>query len=147
MWQIDKIQPEERQQWLIMRHQLWPDSDFTELQQETEEIIKQPDILPVFVARNSEKELIGFLEAAFRDYVDGCNSTPVPYIEGLYVKPEYRNQGIAKALIQTMENWAKQQGYTEIASDTTLENIISQTLHQQLGFEAVERIIIWRKSI
>ncbi|ACK72350.1 GCN5-related N-acetyltransferase [Gloeothece citriformis PCC 7424] len=147
MWEVDTIKDKDHQQWLLMRHRLWPESELEELAQEIKAIAKQPDTQPVFVVRNSQQEVIGFLEASLRDYVDGCKSSPVPFIEGIYVKPNHRHQGVGKALVETMITWAKNQGFIEIASDTTFENTLSQTVHQHLGFEAIERIIIWRKSI
>jgi aminoglycoside 6'-N-acetyltransferase I len=107
-------------------------------------------ILPqaIFVAQSPEGTLIGFLEAGLRSYADGCDPTrPIGYIEGGFVAEPYRHQGIGAALLRAAEDWARAQGCTEMASDTQLDNVPSQRVHESLGFQVTERAILYRKPL
>jgi aminoglycoside 6'-N-acetyltransferase I len=84
---------------------------------------------------------------SLRPYVDGCDSSPVPFIEGWYVAPEARRTGVGGTLVRAAEAWAIAQGYSEMASDALLDNDVSHWAHASLGFEEVERAIRFRKSL
>ena len=102
----------------------------------------------VFVAEVAGGTLIGFLEVGLRSHADHCNPAhPVGYVEGWYVAENFRCQGNGSALLRVAEDWARTQGCTEMASDTQLDNHMSQGAHQALGFEAVERSILYRKPL
>lgn len=101
----------------------------------------------VFVAENDAGTLIAMLELSLRPYADGCESSPVPYVEGWYVAPRSRRQGVGTALVKAAEDWALAQGYAEMASDALLENTISERAHKALGFDEVERAIRFRKAL
>ena len=93
-------------------------------------------------------EYIGFINLSIRiDYVEGSNSSPVAYVEGIYVKPEYRNKGIAKSLIANGEEWARFKGCTQMGSDIEMDNDISYKFHQKIGFDEANRIICFIKDI
>jgi aminoglycoside 6'-N-acetyltransferase I len=100
-----------------------------------------------FVAVRPDESLGGFLEASQRKYAEGCSTGPVGYIEGWYVDPDLRRQGIGRQLICEAESWAVAKGLREIASDCDLDNLISLSAHQALGYEEVERLIHFRKSL
>jgi aminoglycoside 6'-N-acetyltransferase I len=89
----------------------------------------------------------GFIELGLRSYAEGCDTSPVPYIEGIYVEAEHRRSGIGRALVAAAERWAKQHGHTEMASDARVENDTSLAAHRAYGFAVVERIICFRKSL
>lgn len=90
----------------------------------------------------------GFVQVSLRtDYVEGSNSSPVGYIEGIYITEAYRKQGIAKRLIQAAESWAKEKGCKELASDCELENQLSIDFHNKIGFEEANRIVCFIKPI
>ena len=91
---------------------------------------------------------IGFAQCGLRnDYVEGTNSSPVGYLEGIFVKKDYRNNGYAKELLLTCETWAKNIGCTEFASDCELDNIGSLKFHVAMGFDEANRIICFKKRI
>ncbi len=100
----------------------------------------------VFVAEEDGK-IVGMLELSLRPYADGCDSSPVPFIEGWYVAPEARRAGVGGALVGRRSNGRMEKGYTEMASDALLENTISERAHAALGFEEVERAIRFRKTL
>lgn len=89
----------------------------------------------------------GFAEYALRDYANGCNSQPVPFLEGIWVSEPYRGKGVARALIDFLVERAKSQGHTEFGSDVELSNYSSQLMHERLGFEQTEKVIYYRKVL
>ena len=101
----------------------------------------------VLVAEGPARGLAGFIELGLRTYAEGCDSSPVPFIEGWYVDEDVRRTGVGAALVRAAEEWAREQGYREIASDVELSNEISQTAHRALGYEEVERIVCFRRSL
>ncbi len=135
------------EEWLRMRQVLWSGCPANQHQQEMDQILLQADRLAIFVCESDEKELIGFLEASLRDQAEGCETSPVGYIEGWYVDPDSRNQHIGSALVAAAEEWAVLKGCKEMASDCLIDNDVSLTAHLSLGFEEVERVILFRKSL
>jgi aminoglycoside 6'-N-acetyltransferase I len=135
-----------------LRHTLWPESCASDHANELAVILagKAPGILPaiIFVAEANDAALLGFLEAGLRSHADGCDpSHPVGYVEGWYVSESHRRHGIGAALLRAAEEWARAQGCTELASDTQLDNIVSQGVHVSLGFTIAERSILYRKPL
>ena len=91
---------------------------------------------------------VGFAQCGLRhDYVEGTDSSPVGYLEGIFVKEEYRKQGYAKELLSACEQWAKKQGCAEFASDCELSNADSFAFHMGMGFEEANRIICFTKKL
>jgi aminoglycoside 6'-N-acetyltransferase I len=90
----------------------------------------------------ADGEAVAFVSLALRhDYVEGTDSSPVGYLEGIYVKPDFRRRGIARALVQFAKEWALSRGCTELASDCELTNEESRLFHTRIGFEEANRII------
>ena len=101
----------------------------------------------VIVADRGNGSLAGFVEIGSRNYAEGCETTPVAYLEGWYVDPDVRRTGLGASLLKTAETWALEHGYSEIASDAELGNEISLQAHLALGFEEVERQICFKKRL
>jgi aminoglycoside 6'-N-acetyltransferase I len=136
--------------WLAMRAGLWPNANVDELRLEVGRyfVAHGEPLLPhrAFVAEDRGR-IVGMLELSLRPYADGCDSWPVPFVEGWYVLPDARRSGVGRALVRAAEQWALENGYTEMASDALLENIDSERAHKALGFEEVERAIRFRKTL
>lgn len=135
-----------------LREALWPESSAAEHAQELASILadKSPGILPmvIFLAEASAATIIGFLEVGLRSVADGCDpAQPVGYVEGWYVADSHRRQGIGAALLRAAEGWSRAQGCREMASDTQITNVLSQRVHESLGFQVAERAILYRKSL
>lgn len=81
------------------------------------------------------------------DYVEGTKTTPVGYLEGIFIIEEYRNQGYAKELLAECEVWARSNGCKEFASDCELENTDSFYFHKAMSFTEINRIICFTKSL
>ncbi|QMT18896.1 GNAT family N-acetyltransferase [Planococcus maritimus] len=125
---------------------LWPDHTLEEFVQEMRQLILQDDS-NVFLAYQNN-EAIGFAQCQLRyDYVEGTSSSPVGYLEGLFVKKEFRKQGFAKKLVDDCEKWSKEKGCREFASDCELENEQSLAMHLKLGFVEANRIICFKKDL
>ncbi len=138
--------PDDKAEWLRMRLLLWPDVEAPELLVEMERILADP-LSPLFVLQRSEGGLGGFLEASTRKYADGCVTAPVGYIEGWFVDEDLRGQGWGHRLVRAAEDWARSQGLKEMASDTWLDNDVSIRAHLAMGYEEVERLIHFAKTL
>ena len=142
------LETRDRHAWAQMRAALWPDEDADLLGHETlMHFSGTPLAEAVFVCQDKDEALCGFLELSLRPYAEGCASKPVPFIEGWYVTPAARMKGAGRALVAAAENWALVRNFTEIASDTELHNAQSQAAHEALGYEEVERLVSFRKSL
>lgn len=125
---------------------LWPDHTTQELRAELAEIMAKPDA--AFFLAFAEETAVGFAQCQLRhDYVEGTDSSPVGYLEGIFVADGYRKQGIARHLLTACENWAKEKGCAEFASDCELSNTQSLLFHRNVGFEEANRIICFVKKL
>lgn len=125
---------------------LWPGNDLQEFVQNMEDVITNQNST-IFLAFNDE-EPMGFAQCQLRfDYVEGTHSTPVGYLEGLYVVEASRRQHFAQQLVQACEHWAKAKGCTEFASDCELSNKDSLNVHLKLGFTEANRIVCFTKKL
>jgi aminoglycoside 6'-N-acetyltransferase I len=132
--------------WLSLRSSLWPDGA------EAEHLRYMADALArghcVRLALAPDGRAAGFVEASQRvDYVNGTSTSPVAFLEGLYVAPAERRQGVARALVAEVERWAAAQGCSELASDSPIENTTAHAAHRALGFEETERVVYFRKTV
>ncbi|HXU32271.1 MAG TPA: aminoglycoside 6'-N-acetyltransferase [Thermoanaerobaculia bacterium] len=131
-----------------MRLALWPEGGEAEHLAEMEAFLEEPERYAQFIAVAESGAALGFVEASLRtDYVNGTESSPVAFLEGLYVEPTARRQGTARALVQAVVAWAKSRGCSELASDTQLENVESQAMHARLGFVETERVVYFNMAL
>jgi aminoglycoside 6'-N-acetyltransferase I len=131
-----------------MREQLWPHLDSSQHEVDLERLVADPSRFVAFVAISPERRAIGFAEVSLRsDYVNGCESSPVAFLEGIYVKPEFRRRRVAGRLCQAAERWARSQGCTELASDALIDNTLGHEMHRGLGFEETARVVYFKKSL
>ncbi|WP_128544442.1 aminoglycoside 6'-N-acetyltransferase [Larkinella soli] len=132
--------------WLALRLTLWPDADTREDREDMRTMLEN-EHETVLLAERGDGSLAGFLEAGLRPYAEGCQTSPVGYIEGWFVREEFREQGIGAALVTAAEAWARSLGCTEMASDCLIDNGISLAAHRALAYEEVERVILFRKDL
>ena len=125
---------------------LWPEHSVEELETEFGELLAGEDCA-VFLSEQ-DGSAVGFAQCQLRhDYVEGTDSSPVGYLEGVYVAEPYRNQRIASALLAACEDWAREMGCTEFASDCELKNTDSLRFHLAAGFTEANRIICFVKEL
>lgn len=129
-----------------MRAALWPDEPTAATDPDMRAWHDRPDAR-VFVAERPDGSLCGFVEVGTRPYAEGCDTSPVGFIEGWYVDPDVRRHGYGRALIHAAEEWARSSGYTEMGSDALLDNLVSHRAHERLGYTEVERLVAFRKSL
>jgi aminoglycoside 6'-N-acetyltransferase I len=134
--------------WLALRQVLWPQCSREQHLSEMLSYVASPERYAQFIAYSSSEQPVGLVEASVRtDYVNGTSTSPVAFLEGIYVVPEARRKGVAASLIATIAKWAQTIGCEELASDALLENEASYALHLALGFQETERVIFFRKSL
>ncbi|HEY0857561.1 MAG TPA: aminoglycoside 6'-N-acetyltransferase [Albitalea sp.] len=134
--------------WFDLRRALWPEGSADEHRDEMATFCARPDRFVQFVARETAGPAMGFVEAALRsDYVNGTDSSPVAFLEGIYVAPPFRGRGVARALVNAVEHWARGCGCSEFASDAALDNERSHAMHRALGFAETERVVYFRKPL
>jgi len=93
-------------------------------------------------------EAVAFISLSLRhDYVEGTDSSPVGYLEGIYIKPEYRKQGIARRLVEFGKTWSIDKGCTEFASDCLIENDDSRKFHKKVGFKEVNVCVHFKMTL
>ena len=126
--------------------ELWPDHTVEEMAAEFQELLAEKEAA-VFLFR-MEGEAVGFAQCQLRhDYVEGTETSPVGYLEGIYVREAARGKGIARRLLGACEDWARKQGCTEFASDCELTNTESQEFHKAVGFEEANRIVAYARKL
>lgn len=169
---IRRVEPSDWSEWLRMRTALWPDCPVEKQEQEMAQMASlsppptpsplhvvergggrgrgeawEPSPAAAFVAEHAAGGLGGFIEVGLRKYADGCDTSPVGYIEGWYVDPDLRQRGVGAVLVRAGEEWARAQGCTEMASDCLLNNEASLRAHLALGYEEAERLIHFRRVL
>ena len=138
----------------LLAIKLWPDNTLETLAEEFQEMLMD-DQCAVFLlytedngGQRSNGKPIGFAQCQLRhDYVEGTESSPVGYLEGIFVDEAYRRQGYARMLLAACEQWAQEMGCTEFASDCELDNETSLAFHLRMGFVEANRIICFTKSL
>ena len=133
-----------------MRARLWPSENRDELARQTRAFVAgeaEAMLAAVFLAEDERATPLGFIEVGVRAFSDGCDSMPVPHVEGWFVEAFARGRGIGRGLMSAAEVWAGAQGVNELASDTEVHNASSQRAHEACGFQEVDRLVKFRKRL
>lgn len=143
---IKRAKPEDAGVLAALAIRMWTDNDINSLEEEFRELA-QSDEAACFIKYVDENP-VAFAQCQLRhDYVEGTDSSPVGYLEGVFVSEEYRGKGYAFELLAACENWAREKGCTEFASDCELDNADSFRFHLATGFEEANRIICFKKRL
>jgi len=143
---IVEVREEHLEQWTRLGVMLWPGHSFAELRESFLQILRSPKET-AFLCRVGQ-DYAGFINVSIRvDYVEGSESSPTGYVEGIYVKELYRRQGIAKRLLEQGEAWALSRGCTQMGSDIEADNGGSYEFHTKAGFQEANRLICFIKDI
>lgn len=146
---VRAVGPADETAWALLRSRLWRSADADELAAEARAFLDGatiPTIAAVFIAEE-EATALGFVELAVRSFSDGCESMPVPHVEGWYVEPFARGKGLGRALMDSAEGWARERGFVELASDTEPWNERSIAAHARCGFRETERLVKFCKTL
>jgi len=145
---IRAVEVADLSQWATLRARLWPEAKDGYI----DELIaffaqESTNIAQAFVLEDDTKALSGFIEINIRQNVTGSQAEKVPYIEGWYVAPNFRNQKLGQKLMSQAQCWALAQGFNELASDVQMNNKGSIKAHQKFGFKETERIVCFIKQL
>lgn len=133
--------------WAALRHALWDEEPVTAHRQEAAAQLAAPDRFANLVALDGDR-VVGFAEASVRhDYVNGCEESPVLFLEGILVAPDARRQGIARRLCAAVADWGRAAGCREFASDAWHDDYESHAFHAAVGFAETERVVYFRKDL
>ena len=142
---IRRVTQEDKAEWLRMRKGIWPEAPDEYLDFDMDDILANDDYLVIFACDGDKP--IGLTEAQIRDYGEGCETSPIGYLEGWFVQNEYRGKGVVAVMTQAAENWIRDKGCSEVASDTWLDNEPSIRAHQKMGYTEVERLVHYVKQL
>jgi aminoglycoside 6'-N-acetyltransferase I len=140
-----RVTQDDKAEWFRMRKGIWPDAPDESMRFDMDKLLADGDYLVIFACDGDKP--IGLTEAQIRDYGEGCETNPVGYLEGWFVQEEYRGRGIVGIMTQAAENWIREKGCTEVASDTWLDNEPSIRAHIKMGYHEVERLIHYVKKL
>lgn len=137
------------ERWALLRQGLWPEQLLAEHREEVLATLRMGSSdFVAFLALDAAGMAMGLAEAAIRhDYVNGCDTSPVAFLEGIFVDPVARRSGCAQALVETVIQWGRDRGCTELASDADIANHDSHAFHQAVGFAETERVVYFRQPI
>jgi len=134
--------------WLDMRLALWPDATADDHRGYMAISLAQPERYLQLMMYGENGQPLGFIEGSIRsDYVNGTESSPVGFVEGVYVAPVWRRKGVARQLYAAIGDWAKARGCRELASDALVDNEVSQRAHRALGFRETERVVYFTRIL
>ncbi len=143
---VQAVRSEQFDSWLRLRTAIYTGVDHTFHEQEMRQFMAD-DSKECFLAEIEGGAVCGMIEVSLRNVVDGCLSSPVGYVEGIYVDPRQRGLGLSRQLLHRAEQWSREQGCTEIATDAELDNESAQRFHEHLGFTETYRIVEYRKRL
>jgi aminoglycoside 6'-N-acetyltransferase I len=136
----------DRAAWATMRAALWPEETAPVHAREIEQILGGGDTWG-FIAETADGAPAGFAEVSIRKFANGCETQPVPFLEGIWVEPPLRRQGIGRLLLDQVEAFAAARGFREIGSDALIDNTASHAAHRGWGFSETERVVYFRKAL
>ncbi|HIE0128937.1 TPA: aminoglycoside 6'-N-acetyltransferase [Stenotrophomonas maltophilia] len=139
---IRQATPADVAAWAQLGLGLWPDAD-DPLEELAESLADAEGA--VFLACLAGGEAVGFAEVRLRhDYVNGTESSPVGFLEGWYVQPQWQGHAVGRALLAAVQAWTRAAGCSELASDSRVEDVQAHAAHRACGFEETERVVYFR---
>src|SRR5690349_6445610 len=82
---VRTYRPIDRMEWLRMRQTLWPETGADAHLSDMDVWLARPDAVVLVAPRAAGAGLAGFAEVGSRSIADGCDTSPVAYLEGWYV--------------------------------------------------------------
>ena len=144
--QITKATPQKAAAVAALAIRMWEDNTLEGLTAEFEEMLRSDEAAIYLLYADNQP--VAFAQCQLRhDYVEGTETSPVGYLEGIYVDDACRGRGYAKMLLYACEDWARDMGCTEFASDCELDNTGSLAFHLAMGFEEANRVICFAKKL
>ena len=126
--------------------EMWHNHSINELINEFSEIMINGK--SQFFLKYENEFPIGFAQCQLRyDYVEGTSTSPVGYLEGIFVRENCRGRGYGAELLAECEKWARANGCREFASDCEIDNLDSLRFHMAMKFSEANRIICFSKKL
>lgn len=144
---IRRYESDDWDEWRRMSHALAPSEPIDEVERGMRNCLARDDAAVFVLDREAGGALAGYVEVGARSHADACVTSPVGYVEALYVDPDVRRNGHGAALLAAAEDWARARGYREMASDAVLENFPSHEAHRKSGYLEVGRVVQYRKEL
>jgi aminoglycoside 6'-N-acetyltransferase I len=138
---------EDVETWLHLRRQLWPEIPEPQHRQQMQDHLDQPTRCTALLAARDDGWPVGCIELSLRGEVEGCAGSPVAYVEGWFVEAEWRQRGVAAALLRSAELWALLHGCREMASDCELAQVDGPGTARALGLEQLPGGARWRRDL
>jgi aminoglycoside 6'-N-acetyltransferase I len=143
---VRKMDATDRAVWMEMRCDLWPGDPPSAHLRSIEAVLSGDDVWG-FLAESTERTPAAFAEVSIRKYANGCDSEPVPFLEAIFVRPQFRRQGAGAGLIAHIEAFIMARGFNELGSDALIDNHESHAAHCGWGFSETERVVYFRKVL
>ena len=152
MLKIRRAHHSDRDELAKLLASLWADATAAEHGRDLEEILASGTYgtlpMAILVSEDENGALTGFIEVGLRSHADGCDAKrAVGFIEGWFVVERVRNRGVGRELMRAAEDWARAQGCVELASDALIDNELSLSAHEAMGFEVVDRCVHFKKAL
>ena len=143
---IRQVERTDRGAWARLRHALWPEENLAAHASAIDRVLASEDEW-AFLAIDENGKAVAFAEIAVRKYANGCESQPVPFLEGIWVDARFRRCGIGRRLVVHVEQFVAARGFREIGSDALIDNVGSHTAHAAWGFAETERVVYFHKLL
>lgn len=146
-YSVRRAHNEDTEAWLGLRFCLWPDTPHADHAADGEAIWEKPLEAAVFLAVDEKGKAVGFAEVFLRGFANGCDTSPIAFLEGIWVNPVARGKGAGRMLIEACATWGRVVGCKEFGSDALLDNKASHVAHKAWGFEETERVVYYRMKL
>ncbi len=143
---VRKMRKADSANWASMRVKLWNDLSIDEHLGDIARMLADKKSSG-YIALLDGDQPAGFAEIRIRDYANGSTAQPVPFLEGIWVDPRYRRQGVGRALIGQITIDLVAKGFHELCSDAEIRNRRSHQAHEGWGFDETERVVYFRKQL
>ncbi len=144
---IRKGKKEDTPEWIRLREALWPGTSRAEHEQDGEAIWEKHLDAAVYLAFDEKGKAVGFAEVFLRGFANGCDTSPLAFLEGIWVDPLARGKGVGRRLVEAVSAWGREMGMKELGSDALIDNKASHIAHKAWGFEETEKVVYFRMKL
>ena len=122
--------------WSELRSELWLDLSPEESREEISEFTDTDNYEGYIGFLDSNP--VGFIELSIHALDITGQADRVAYVEGWYIRKDYRSRGYGKQLMQFAEKWTGNRKLKSLASDTDENFPGSLEAHRALGFREID---------